>query len=258
MRFGFSRFVAGNSVLLSCSILVAFGCVAVLWGILELPAFLREAPIERIANQITAGERFTAEAFDRQLPILESIEKSADCRPAVVRSAAIFRIRSMEVAASEPGDRRTDELVNLMANSIRRSLSCSPADPFLWLVLYWAMNTQNGSQSDNLKYLRMSYHLGPNEGWIGIKRNRLVLVRNGSLPPDLAKAAFNEFVGLVQSEFYEQTSAIFIALDARTKMLVLERLKHIPQIYFDQFVFALRGLGYDDQQFMAKDRRPWQ
>jgi hypothetical protein len=258
MNFKFVKVFAGYYIFLSRSIFVAFGCVAICWGLVEFPIFLREAPIERIAHQITAGEHFPAQAFDRQLPIFEGIENSTHCRPAVVRSAAIFRIRSMEVAASEPGHGRVDELVNFMVDSIRRSLSCSPADPFLWLVLYWGMNTQNGFQSDNLKFLRMSYQLGPNEGWIGIKRNRLALVRNGSLPPDLAKAALNEFVGLVQSEFYQQTSEMFIALDAKTKMLVLESLKHIPEIYLDQLFLALRGIGYDNEQFMAKDWRPWQ
>jgi hypothetical protein len=258
MRFRFIRFVAGNHILFIRSVFAALGFVAVCWGAIELPAFLREAPLERIANQITAGERFTTEAFDRQIPALESIEKSAFCRPIAMRSAAIFRIRAMEVASAEPGQQRVDKLVNLMADSIRRSLSCSPADPFLWLVLYWATNTQKGFQSDNLKYLRMSYQLGPNEGWIGIKRNRLALAGHGPLSPDLTKAALDEFVGLVQSEFFQQTSEIFVALDEKTKTLVLERLKHIPQSYLDQFVFALHGIGFYDQKFMTKESRPWQ
>ena len=190
---------AARYIVLTRSFVVAFGCVAIYWGLIELPIFIRETPTQRIASRIIAEQPFKAETLSRQLTILEDIGKSGYCRPVALRSAAIFHIRVMDLAASEPDRQHLDELVKSMSNSVRRSLSCSPADPFLWLVLYWAKNAQNGFEPDNLKYLRMSYQLGPNEGWIGIKRNRLTFEREGSLPPDLLKIAVSEFAELVRA-----------------------------------------------------------
>ena len=88
-------------------------------------------------------------------------------------------------------------------NAIRESLSCSPADPFLWLALYWLDGTQHGYRPEDLKYLELSYQLGPNEGWIALRRNSVAFATFQQLPPELAEFAINEFVGLLKARFYE-------------------------------------------------------
>ena len=189
-------------ILLARSFVVIVGCVAVWWGIVEFPVFWRESSTERIAGHIVAGAPFKAEILTRQLPIMNSIERSAYCRPAALRSAAIIQLRMVEAATS--ANDQIDEQLKSLGNVIRSSLSCSPADPFLWVVLFWMENTQNGSDPTHLKHLRMSYQLGPNEGWIALKRNRIVLASFDALPPDLAEAGISEFVGLLSSHLYSR------------------------------------------------------
>jgi hypothetical protein len=68
--------------------------------------------------------------------------------------------------------------------------------------------TRNGFRPDDVKYLRMSYRLDPNEGWIALKRNRLAFEKFDQLSTDLAESAIGEYVALVKSGLYEQAAEI--------------------------------------------------
>jgi hypothetical protein len=142
---------------------------------------------------------------------------------------------------------------------IRSSLSCAPADPFLWLVLYWVESTENASSSDRLKYLQMSYRLGPNEGWIAVKRNRVAFAMFKLLPPDLIENAINEFIALLKSEFYEQAAEILIGPAWPEHELILSRLTRVT--YQDRQLFAdvlhRRGYYVNVPGIASPDLRPW-
>jgi hypothetical protein len=77
---------------------VILGGSAIWWGIVEFPVVWRESSTERIADRIIAGEPFKAEILTRQFPLIASIETSAYCRPAALRSAAIIQLRMVEAA----------------------------------------------------------------------------------------------------------------------------------------------------------------
>jgi len=237
--------VTAHYILLVRSFIVILGCIAVWWGAVEFPAFWRESSIERIATQIIAGAPFRAEALTLQLPAMNRIETSVYCRAAALRSATIIRLRMVEVGISASDGKRGDEQLVSLANMIRNSLSCGPADPFLWLVLYWVESTKNGSKADNLKYLRMSYRLGPNEGWIGLKRNRVTFTASTSLPADLTEYAVNEFAGLVEMEFYDQAVEILTGPAWPLRQKLLPRLENLDMRHRVAFADALYKKGYD-------------
>jgi hypothetical protein len=122
-----TSFVTAHYIVLYHSIVVILGCIAVWWGIVELPVFWQESSTERIANRIIAGDPFKAEILARQLPIIDSIKRSAYCRPAALRSAAIIQVRMLEVSTSANAGNPRDEQLETLGNLIRSSLSCSPA-----------------------------------------------------------------------------------------------------------------------------------
>lgn len=225
--------------------IIILGCIAVTWGLVTFPVFGRQSSIERTASRIIAGESFKIETLTGQVPIIDSIERSAYCRPAALRSAAIIRLRMVEAAGSANDREHVDEHLKSLGNVIRSSLSCAPADPFLWLALYWVESTQNAFGPDDLKYLRMSYRLGPNEGWIGLKRNPVTFAVSEKLPVDLAEYAINEFVGLVAMGFYEQTAEILTGPAWRVREQLLPRLQNIDERHRRAFVDILYAKGYD-------------
>jgi hypothetical protein len=96
--------------------------------------------------------------------VLQSVEESEYCLPSALRSAAVIRLWLLEEAISSGIRNLIDCEMSSFGTSIRRSLSCLPADPILWVVLFWQEIAQNGFKSEFLGYLRLSYRLGPNEG----------------------------------------------------------------------------------------------
>jgi hypothetical protein len=237
--------------------IIVFGCTAVAWGLVTFPGSARQSSIESISNRIIAGESFKIQTLTAQIPIVDSIGKLAYCRPVVLRSAAIIRLRMVEAAAS--AREHSDEHLKLLGHVIRSSLGCAPADPFLWLVLWQLENTQNGFTPDDLKYLRMSYRLGPNEGWIGLKRNRLTFAVADKLPVDLVDYAINEFVGLVQMGYYEQAAEIFTGPALRMREQILQRLQNIDERHRRAFADILYIKNYNGAVpgIERRGQRPW-
>jgi len=233
--------VTAHYILLARSFVFILGCIAVWWGIIGFSVFWQQSSTGRIANRIIAGDPFKVEILARQLPIIDSIESSVYCRPAALQSAAIIRLRMVEAATSE-NDR---EHLTSLGNVIRSSLSCAPADPFLWLVLYWVESTKNGFKPEYLKYLKMSYQLGPNEGWVVLKRNPVVFADFARLPADLATDAINEFVALINNRFYQQAVEIFSGFTSSAREAILPHLTTLPLQNREAFARAVYNRGLD-------------
>ena len=187
--------LTGYRVVLARFFVAVLGGAAIAWGMATIPIFWRQASIEYVARHIIRGEPYKIEVLLRQISAVEAEENSTFCRPIALWSAAIIRLRVVEQSSTNKEGKPIDAVaMKKLENSIRNSLSCSAADPFLWLMLYWVETTQNELKHGYTKYLRMSYQLGPNEGWIALKRNPVAFANYESLPPDILTKAIAEFL----------------------------------------------------------------
>ena len=259
---------AARNVVLTRIFVAAVGCIAVMWGLVTLPIFWRQSTLERTAQWIIDGASYKVEALAGVVPAIEATEKATFCAPTALRSAAIIRLHIAELGQSGNAKEKSDTQINAAANSVRESLSCSPADSFLWLALYWLDNAQHGYRPDDLKYLRLSYQLGPNEGWIALKRNGVTFAVLQQLPSgartelpvpsspywcdqrpcmlsDFSETAINEFVGLVSSGLYDQAAEVFTGPAWPQRELILPRLAGISEQDRRRFSDVLHGRGYD-------------
>lgn len=236
--------VSANYILLARSFIAILGCIAIWWGIVGFHLFWQVSSTERIASRIIAGDPFKVEILAQQLPIISSIERSVYCLPAALRSAVIIRLRIVEETMSA-GDRGPiDEQLKSAGDSIRNSIYCSPADSFLWLALWWLESTQNAFRPTHLGYLRMSYRLGPHEGWVALKRNRLAFAIFEELPSDLAESTINEFLGVLKLDVGEAVK-IFTGPAWRVRDLILPHLKDVDERDRLGFATVLASQGYD-------------
>jgi hypothetical protein len=240
-------------------VLLVVGAVAIAWGGALLPGFWRQAALDRIATHIVHGEPFKLDALVALTPSLPAAGPAADCRAAAVRSAAIIRLRIAEATIAAGERSLIDDRMRALDDGLRRSLACAPADPFLWLALYWVEVARNGFTPDDLAYLRMSYRLGPNEGWIGLKRIRLALAIYGQLPPDLAEMTVREFVGLLDSGFYLEMAAVLTGPGWNVRDVLLPRLKDASEQFRRALARELYRGGYDVAVpgIERPDSRPW-
>jgi hypothetical protein len=252
-----SRGISKLCLFTARTLLVFLGCAAVSWGIYGLPAFARQVPIERVATHVLKGDPFKSGVLTALMPQVEAAEGAEPCNPVVMRSAAIIRTRMAERAIVDGVD--IDTQLNALRDSIRRSLACSPADPFLWVVLYWVEINRSGFQLDHLKYLRLSYQLGPNEGWIALKRNGYSLAIFDRLPPNLAHMVVAEFADLLNSGFVIMTVEIIEGPGWSHRELLLSHLTDVTSRYRDEFARKLYKDGYDVTVpgIAQQDPRPW-
>jgi hypothetical protein len=238
---------------------MVLGATAVGWGAVTFPMFWQQAPVERIAARVVEGDPFAPEALAQRLPAIAAIEHSDHCRAPATHAAAVIRLRMAEdvFAAADAG--RIDGALNSLRDSVRLSLACSPSDPFLWLILYWVENAIDGFRQDHLAYLRMSYLLGPNEGWIALKRSPFALAVYERLPPDMAEMAANEFARLLASGFVREAATLFTGPGWRNRNALLPRLRLVPEVAREAFARAVYEAGYDVDipGVRRPDPRPW-
>jgi hypothetical protein len=215
------------------------GLIGITWGISEFSALRQESTIKKIADRILIGQVYKYDILLKQASLVAPTQDPEPCFPLTVRSAAVIRLRLAEIsdnAALGPAPVRT----NLAVDAIRQSLACSPADPFFWLALYAL------EPSAPLKYLTASYRLGPNEGWIALKRNPVAFANFDELPEDRRRIVVQEFVRIVEMDYsIDDAVKIFVGPAWDQRELILSQMDQVPLEQRQQLQAALTRAGYD-------------
>jgi hypothetical protein len=210
------------------------GLIGIAWGVSEFPALRQESTIKKIADRILVGDVYKYEILLKQSSLVEPTQRPELCRPLTVRSAAVIRLRLAEIS-----DNAALGPANLAVDAIRESLACSPADPFFWLALYAL------EPSAPLNYLTASYRLGPNEGWIALKRNPVAFANFDELPDDLRRIVVREFVRIVEMDTIDDAVKIFVGPAWDNRELILSQMDQVPLRQRQRFQAALTSAGYD-------------
>jgi hypothetical protein len=214
------------------------GLIGIAWGVSEFSALREESTIKKIADRILVGQVYKYDILLKQSSLVEPTQRLELCRPQTVRSAAVIRLRLAEISdnsALGPASDRT----NLAVDAIRGSLACSPADPFFWLALYGL------EPSAPLKYLTASYRLGPNEGWIALKRNPVAFANFDELPEDLRGIVVQEFLRIVEMDTIADAMKIFVGPAWDQRELILSQMDRVSLRQRQHLQEALTGAGYD-------------
>jgi hypothetical protein len=239
--------------------LCSLGCLAVGWSAFTLPTILRQSVISNNAKHIIQGDTFKEGALDALRSSVGSVDSGKWSHPSILGSAAIVELRYLEQAMANADQPDIDSRMDGLIGAIRNSLQNAPADPFLWLVLFWLENTHNGFKRANFQYLQMSYATGPSEGWVAVRRHRLALALYNQLPPALKDASVAEFARLVDSNYIADAADILTGPAWPIREPVLAGLKDVDLVSRQTFAKTVYRLGYDvavpgvDQQPF----RPW-
>lgn len=214
------------------------GLIGLVWGVSEFSARREESTLKKIADRILDGQVYKYDILLKEASLVAASQNPKSCRPLTMRSAAVIRLRLAEISddsALGPAPVRT----NVAVDAIRESLACSPADPFFWLALYAL------EPSAPLNYLTASYRLGPNEGWIALKRNPVAFANFDELPDDLRRMVVQEFVRIVEMDTIGDAVKIFVGPAWEQRELILSQIDRVPQRQRQQLQSALTGAGYN-------------
>jgi hypothetical protein len=240
-------------------LMLLLGLAGIMWGGTTFPIFWRYASLERLSLGIVDRYAYSPKALALVLPEVEAAEHDSYCRAEALRGAAIVRLRLAEDTLARGEREAIDGDFANLDRTTRQALACSPADSFLWMTLSWLQGAREGFSEDQLQLLRMSYLLGPNEGWVAVRRNRMALSMFERLTPDLEEAALDEFARMLGSGIFSEAIAIFVGPGWPIRDKLLPRLAHVGQAYRDLFAKMLYERGYDvDVPGTARrDPRPW-
>jgi hypothetical protein len=239
---------------------IAFAATAICWSVSVMPVFWSETAIAQAATHIIAGEVYKPEAMEA-LELSLGHDQSSALRSSMLSKAAIIRLRSAEDAITVGDQNIIDRNLNTLGRAVDSELTNTPSDPYQWLVLFWLNNARNGFKPENLRYLKISYALGPYEGWIAIKRNRLALAIFSSLPVDLQEMAISEFVGLVRSQLYAEAADILAGPGWPIRQVLLAHLKELKEPDRRTLFKLLQDRNLDDLSLPGTEeqrRRPWE
>jgi hypothetical protein len=239
--------------------LIAVGSGALAWAATVAPVFWQQSRLDQMADRMIRGALVNIETLRALVPDAVAIEQRASPSPAGLRSVAVMRLALAEEALGS-GDRdHIDSDLAALDLAVARSLSQSPADAFLWLAAFRSRNLQGRFGSENLALLRMSYALGPREGWIAIKRNRFALALYPQLPADLREDALHEFAALVASGIFEEAAGILTGPVWPLRDRLLEQLASVDYRDRQRFASVLAQGGYDVPVpgVEAVPQRPW-
>lgn len=250
---------AATTYFLTRAFISLLGIGAIAWGAVLFPLFREQAPLNRMAADILQGHKYGTPTLLDEIRQVEA-ERSSSCNPIGLHDAVVLRLALLGNAVGVGSKTLFDSAYGPLYDATRRSLSCAPADPFAWLILFWLDTSKHGLNEDNATYLRLSYALGPNEGWIALRRNRLAIALFAQLPADLADDAIGEFVRLVDTgALYRQTVAIFANAAPAVQRRLVERLKFAEPIPRRIFARILYDKGFDiDVPDFRKPSHSWE
>ena len=232
--------------LLARAFICLLGLGAVAWGGYVLPLFWHQASLNQIASESLQGHVFKTQVLLDEARRAEALEPAALCDPTKLHSAVVVRLAISDSAIAMANHTSVDSEHTAFYDLVRRALACTPTDSFVWLTLFWLDATKSGLTPGNAKYLRLSYAVGPNEGWVALWRVRLALALFERLPSDLSSDALNDFINLVDtSALYPETAAIFAGAGPVVQSEIIQHLKAANTTSRQVFARVLYDQGMD-------------
>ncbi|WP_407117223.1 hypothetical protein [Bradyrhizobium sp. LMG 9283] len=187
-------------------VLLLLGAGGMLWSLAVLPSFRLTTPARAIAARIMEDQRFGPGVLSDALSRITDDFVPPIVQSELLHAEALIRLQKAEEAIKQRSPDEADREVEKAESKLRASLSTSPNDSFLWLLLYSIEMTRNGFDTDRGSYLMQSYTIGPYEGWISLRRNRLALAALPVLGGSTQERVVAEFAALVDSDLIEDAA----------------------------------------------------
>ncbi|MBM7488389.1 MULTISPECIES: hypothetical protein [Bradyrhizobium] len=192
-----------------------------------------------VTARILADDRFKRGVTGEILAQFEAAPASRIQHPDFMRAKALVSLRSTEEMMTRRDLAKFDRALEAAENNVRSTLALNPADSFLWLLLYSVATARGGFNEGNIRVLEQSYALGPLEGWIAPRRNRLSLASFPALQGRVQESVVSEFSALVDGDFIEDAVTNLIGAGWAERERLLASLVRVDVISREAFAKRL-------------------
>ena len=150
-------------------------------------------------------------------------------------------------------------LANLQHDT-RDLLACSPHDAYAWLARFVVQTHETGFRTADMPLLETSIALAPREGWLVVKRLRLMLDIEEALAPALQARIAEDFTSLAaHTQYAGHVTDILAELSPERRQPLLRALAEIPEQRRAALKWRLaqRGIEAEVPGLAAAEPRPW-
>ncbi|MCK1564125.1 hypothetical protein IVB08_09110 [Bradyrhizobium sp. 173] len=238
-------------------LLLLGGLLAVSWSYNAFPSFWRASSARGVAALVIADQRFKPGILNEALARIEAEPRPLVQQPELSLAEVVVSLRTAEESLQRKSSAEAQSSVEAAEQRIKKAISANPGDSFLWLLLY-SVTVLNGPSSQNTGYLGESYLIGPREGWVSLRRNRVALAAFGILSPEIQDAVVSEFAEMVDSDFLDDAAANLAGVGWTSRERLLEGLKRADLASRERFAkrFAREGRNAAIPG-VESDERPW-
>ncbi len=225
----------------------------------SVPNFLtaREvAPLGAMVAVALSGDSYKPEVATRIYRYVDRLEEAGGCHGS--GDIAILRLRAAASSIKSENSQVIESALAQAKRAIRSALVCSPSQPYLWYALFWVESTLTHSKEDHLKYLKMSYELGPHEGWFSEPRCQTALPLLSFFSTRLQEIILSEYLDMVKYDPHA-AARVLMSLDEDLRAKLVASLVRVPLEARTEFARVLSTTDLDVQVPGVEDRRPpWQ
>ena len=226
------------------------GLAAIAWAASVFSIAWLGSDVAKTAARVISGDRFRSDIWQSIEFKFRDISHQA-VKPSLLAKLAVIHLRGVETAPSGENNQQVQSRLLELTGLTKDALRNAPTDGFLWLTLCWISERSGEATDDRWRFLRSSYRMSPNEGWIGLKRIPFALSRFPALPDDLAEDAIRELMHLVRSRLHAEAAEIIAGPGLPISKLLLGRLKALDQA--DRVILAGLLSSKDGFEDVAKE-----
>lgn len=235
-----------------------FGLSSALWSLTASPSFWQMMPARDAAARIVADERFKPHSLKEMLLHIESAPPPFVRQAGLLSATALISLLAQEDTLRRKAPEEADREADAARRRLTDALGVNPTNSYLWFMLYSVDLARIGAEPSTVAYLERSYALGPHEGWIARRRNRLALAALPMLTEFAQLAAISEYEEMVDADFIEEAAlnllgvgwpyrarliAALVSADIVSKTLLYRRIE------IEGIKLAIPGISIDE--------RPW-
>jgi hypothetical protein len=227
---------------LSSAIFVV-GCLGFLWGVLNVAHGEASDAFGDMEARLLRFETFGRPA---SAAILDSTgyQDISPCDNHAQRALMLLEIPVADAALRSGEVQGFDQHMRSLEARARLSLSCTPHDSFIWLLLFGMQTAHGKLDQQAFDFLAMSYETSPNEAWIAIRRIVLAVAALRNAPQPVQQKILTEFQNLIKHGFIEAPARAYLKAPEATRNFLqsqIDQLDPRTQKYFSEALQKMRS-----------------
>jgi hypothetical protein len=219
------------------------GLYALCWAWIALPELGTASKFANVSTRIIAGETFSQDELARQVEAFTVTATLPISYARIQGAGSTLQLRTLEIAMENADPKDLDARMATLARSLRGALAGSPSDSLVWTFLYWLESMRGGQSDRTLDYLTLSYIVGPFEGAVAIRRNRLALSSFDKVDGVTQEKIVSEFAAMLNSRFIDTAASNFVGPGWPLRERLLENLDDVDPAAKQVFAKHLYNLG---------------